>query len=62
VTIADYVGSCRIALAKKLLSDKRLTIISIAQQVGYNNTETFSRNFRKLEGMTPSEYRTMIDT
>lgn len=57
MAIAEYVNACRIKLAKELLADKQLTVIQIAQQVGYTNTETFTRNFKKIEGVTASEYR-----
>lgn len=57
MAIAEYMNVCRIKLAKELLPDKQLTVAQIAQQVGYNNTDTFTRNFRKVEGITASEYR-----
>lgn len=57
MAVAEYMNACRIKLAKELLPDKQLTVSQIAQQVGYSNTDTFTRNFRKVEGITPSEYR-----
>lgn len=60
MAIAEYINSYRITLAKELLADKHLTIVQIAEKVGYNNTDTLTRNFRKLEGITPSTYRKLL--
>lgn len=60
MAIAEYMNSCRIKLAKELLPNKQLTVSQIAQQVGYSNADTFTRNFRKVEGITASEYRKML--
>lgn len=60
MAIAEYVNACRIKLVKELLADERLTIVQISQRVGYSNTETFTRNFKKIEGITASEYRKML--
>lgn len=57
MAVAEYMNACRIKLAKELLPNKQLTVVQIAQQVGYRNTDTFTRNFRKVEGITASEYR-----
>lgn len=56
-SIVDYINSLRIKEAKKLLINTDLCIKDLAQLVGYNNDQTFSRIFKKLEGVTPGEYR-----
>lgn len=60
MAVAEYMNACRIKLAKELLPDRQLTVAQIAQQVGYSNADTFTRNFRKVEGITASEYRKML--
>ncbi len=55
--IAEYVNHKRIEEAKKILVGTKLTVKQIGEEVGYANTDTFTRNFRKLENMTPTEYR-----
>ena len=57
--IAEYVNSRRIETATGLLTSTRLKVTQISDQVGYCNTDTFTRNFRKLMGLTPTEYRQM---
>lgn len=61
-TIMEYVNSCRISMAKELLLDSRLTVAKISEQVGYSSTETFTRNFRRIEGVTPTDYRNLNRT
>ena len=58
--IAEYVNYCRIEEAKKLLVSTKLTVKKIGEEVGYSTTDTFTRNFRKLENLTPTEYRQIV--
>lgn len=53
----DYLNRKRIEKAKVLLNGN-MTIIQIAQIVGYNNDVTFRRVFKKYEGSTPGSYVT----
>lgn len=50
----DYLNRKRIRKAKELLNGN-MTIIQIAQEVGYNNDVTFRRLFKKYEGVTPGK-------
>lgn len=59
MAIAEYMNYLRIEKVKELLLESDMTVIQIAQQVGYTNTDTLTRNFKKIEGITPSEYRRM---
>jgi AraC family transcriptional regulator of arabinose operon len=47
----------RMGLARELLDMTHRTISSIAQQVGYPDPLYFSRQFRRIHAMSPSEYR-----
>ena len=53
------LGSLRVDYAKKLLIETELRTIDIAYECGYENEQTFHRNFLKLSGMTPGSYRKM---
>lgn len=55
--ILEYITEVRIDTAKKLLKENELTIDKIASLVGYTNSHTFTRAFKKLENITPSAYR-----
>ena len=59
-TIAKYINEYRINYAKELLQNKKMTVSKIASTVGYYSMDTFYRNFKKTEGITPSEYRRQV--
>jgi YesN/AraC family two-component response regulator len=55
----DFLGIKRIEKAKILLIDTDTNIEQIGKMIGYYNSLTFRRAFRKYEGVNPSEYRDM---
>jgi two-component system response regulator YesN len=57
VNLTDYLVEIRIRHAKHLLADSGLTVLQVAQQVGYATDIGFIRVFKKLEGITPGKYR-----
>ncbi len=57
VNFSKYVVAARIARAKELLRDPGLNIAEVAAQVGYKNHKHFTKLFKKVTGITPSEYR-----
>jgi two-component system response regulator YesN len=59
VTFTDYVISLRLAKAKELLQHSMLTVKEIGTMAGYANQRSFNRIFKKYEGITPGEYRTI---
>jgi two-component system, response regulator YesN len=56
-TYQDYIAGCRVQKAKELLKDPCRTITEIAHHVGYTDINNLVRNFKKLTGQTPTEYR-----
>lgn len=50
----------RLELAKFHLSNSDLSIRSLAEFCGYGNELHFMRQFKKFEGMTPSEFRNAV--
>ncbi|BCL34560.1 helix-turn-helix domain-containing protein [Nostoc sp. MS1] len=56
----QYVMSCRIDRAKKLLSSTNQTIEQISSQVGFQSQSHFTNVFRKLTGITPRVYREQV--
>ncbi|MCM3633387.1 helix-turn-helix domain-containing protein [Paenibacillus camelliae] len=57
VSFSDYLTMYRFKMAKKWLSENDMPIKDIAAKLRYNNSQNFIRSFRKLEGMTPGQYR-----
>lgn len=58
-TILQYTNNLRITKAKELLCFTNDSISEIAAEVGIEDVYYFSRLFKKLVGMAPSEYRRM---
>lgn len=53
----EILNTARISEAKKLLNNPSLRIGEISEMVGYSDTPHFSRVFKKMEGISPNEYR-----
>lgn len=60
MSFQQYLSNVRIAKAKDLLHKSRKPINEIGEEVGFNSRNTFIRMFKKLEGITPSEYRKLL--
>ena len=55
--LKDYIISEKVKLAKKLLVTTNLSVGIIASKVGYSNFSHFTLIFKKVEGVTPNDYR-----
>ncbi|WP_419874785.1 helix-turn-helix domain-containing protein [Candidatus Pristimantibacillus sp. PTI5] len=53
----DYLIEIRIDASKALLAGKAMKVNDVAEAVGYMNSRSFLRTFKKYTGMTPTEYR-----
>lgn len=60
INLTDYMIEVRISEAKRLLADPGLTVLQVAQKVGYSTDIGFIRVFKKIEGITPGKYREML--
>lgn len=60
MTIKHFLSEYRIDRAKELLANKELKLFDIALQVGYGDGEYFSKIFKKITNLQPSEYRKRI--
>ncbi|MDQ0900702.1 two-component system response regulator YesN [Paenibacillus sp. V4I7] len=56
-TILEYLTLKRMEESKKLLMDTNMNLNDISMAVGYNNVNSYIRFFKKIEGITPGEYR-----
>lgn len=59
VTFLEYVTKLRIERACSILRNTDVKVYQIAPLVGYQDAKYFTQVFRKMIGMTPSEYRTI---
>lgn len=58
MTFTDYLNHYRISQACYLLKNFHQSVSEVAFNCGYNNLRTFHRNFKKITGQSPKEYRT----
>ena len=58
--IKNYIVDCKMTLAKDLLATSNLPVSMVALEVGYTNFSHFTQIFKKIENMTPSEYRLRV--
>ncbi|GAA3399542.1 helix-turn-helix domain-containing protein [Paenibacillus hodogayensis] len=54
---SDLLNEVRIKKAKELLGRSNVQVRDIATRVGYVNVTSFIRMFKKVTGLTPSDYR-----
>ncbi|MDQ0494522.1 response regulator transcription factor [Paenibacillus brasilensis] len=57
VNLSDYLCRIRMDKAKLLLLNDKLRLHHIAGMVGYQDEKYFGKVFKKLEGVTPGEFR-----
>lgn len=58
MTPSEYIIAYRMEKARELLEQTDMKIADIAEKLQYNNSQNFIRVFKKMNGMTPGEYRT----
>lgn len=56
-SVMGYLVSCRFAAAKRYLAETNLEISKIIELCGFSNNSNFSRGFKAVTGITPSEFR-----
>ena len=56
-TIMSFITQYRIHMAMNLLSDCRYKVYEVAEMVGYRDITYFSSIFKKIVGVSPSEYQ-----
>ena len=52
-----YLSEVRLSRAAALLSENKLTVTEIAEQVGFGDSGYFAKSFRARYGVAPLEYR-----
>ena len=59
-TLIDYVQKLRIEEAKRLLEAGQMPVDDISNEAGYEDSSFFRRLFKRLTGLTPSQYRRLF--
>ena len=56
-TFSTYVTELRMQKARELLKTTSFKVYEVAEMSGYHNVEHFNRMFKKLNGVSPAQYR-----
>ena len=56
----EYYSDLKISTAKKLLRENELSIKEISEKLCFDTPNYFSKTFKKIVGLTPSEYKKRI--
>lgn len=56
-TLKKFILSRKIDAANFMLADSNKAILDIAKSLGFSDSHNFSRAYKKMTGLTPSEYR-----
>ena len=57
VSPMEYLQSCRMANAKQMLAETDCSIGEIVEKCGFSDNSNFSRTFKSLNGMSPTDFR-----
>lgn len=60
INFVDYVTNARIAKAKELMATSDKKVYEVAQELGFESSFYFSKVFKKVTGMSPSEYTQVL--
>ena len=60
--VLDYIRRQRVDAAKTLLRDTSKTVAEVAELTGHSNALALIRAFKHLEGITPTNYRNLMNT
>lgn len=56
-TFVEYLNEMRIGYSKKLLLENKMKISTISGEVGFPNLSNFISQFKKVTGMSPSQFQ-----
>ena len=60
-TMANYIVLRKIDRAKTLVREQKMNFTEISERLGFNNPQYFSRVFKRVTGMSPSEFRQTLE-
>lgn len=57
ITVKQYILHTKMEFAKAELTDTNHSVSQVAYNIGFNDVHNFSIAFKKITGLTPSDYR-----
>jgi len=59
-SFSQYLTMYRVSMSKILLEEKECTVSDVANRCGFSSADYFSKCFRKMVGILPSEYKKVV--
>jgi transcriptional regulator GlxA family with amidase domain len=57
MTLNDYVNLMRLSYAQALLMQEEANVLQVAMDSGFGSLSAFNKSFRKIAGMSPTDFR-----
>jgi len=57
MSIFEYLNKIKVDFACQLLTEERLSVLEVALDSGFGNLSHFNKQFKKITGQTPMQYR-----
>ena len=57
MTLNDYINLMRLSYAQAMLMQDGASILAVAMDSGFGSLSAFNKSFRKMSGMSPSDFR-----
>ena len=59
-SFSNYINKAKVEYGKKLLRESSKSLLDIAFECGFNSQSYFCSTFRKIEGITPLQYKKKV--
>ncbi len=60
-SVGEYLRRARIRRARRLLAETSLSLAAVASDAGFYDQSHFAKLFRRATGLTPSDYRRLVN-
>ncbi len=57
LSVAELILSRKIRQAKRLMTDPAKSLAAVSEATGFSSQQQFSKAFKRIEGLTPSQYK-----
>lgn len=60
ISFKEYINQLRVEKVKRLINEgeqEKYTLLSIAEKAGFSSKSSFNEVFKKVTGLTPTQYK-----
>jgi len=59
-SLAEYIRKLKVQKSLQLISVRKMDLTTIAMDCGFSDQSHFTRSFKEINGITPSQYRKIL--